>query len=273
MAEWRLREALSTEQGSVRFDRFGSGPPLVLAHGTPFSSFVWRRLAPVLAARWTVHVWDMLGYGSSDKRDGQDVSLAAQSRILGALLDHWEIAEPAVVAHDFGGAVALRAHLLDGRAYRSLVLVDVVALGPWGTPFFRLVREHADVFEQLPAHIHRGVVAAYIGGATHAPLEPAVLDALVAPWLGPDGQRGFYRQIAQADQRHTDEIEDRYGEIAVPVHIVWGEADAWIDPARGRELQARIPGSRLTLVPGAGHLVQEDAPDALAALVPQILGA
>ena len=271
MEAWRLRDALETEQGSVRFDRFGSGPPLVLAHGTPFSSLIWRRLAPLLAERWTVHLWDMLGYGSSDKRSGQDVSLAAQTRVLAALLDHWGVDEPAVVAHDLGGAVTLRAHLLEDRRYRALVLIDVVALAPWGTPFFRLVQQHAHVFEQIPGYLHRALVAAYIGNAAHRPLADGVLAALVDPWLGPDGQSAFYRQIAQADQRHTDEIEPRYSEIGVPTHIFWGEHDGWIEPSKARELQALIPGSHLTLVPGAGHLVQEDAPEFLAERVPLAL--
>jgi pimeloyl-ACP methyl ester carboxylesterase len=271
MEPWRLREAIETEEGRVRFDRFGSGPPLVLAHGTPFSSLIWRRLAPVLAERWTVHVWDMLGYGSSDMRSGQDVSLAAQTRVLAALLDHWGADEPVVVAHDIGGAVTLRAHLLDRRAYRALVLIDVVALAPWGTPFFRLVQRHAEVFEQIPAYLHRAIVAAYIGNATHRPLPDETLDALVDPWLGPVGQSAFYRQIAQADQRHTDEIQPHYREIRVPTHILWGDHDGWIDPRKARELQALIPGSQLTMVPGAGHLVHEDAPEFLAERVPLVL--
>ena len=75
----------------------------------------------------------------------------------------------------------------------------------------------------------------------------------------------FYRQIAQMDQRYTDEIEARYDEMRCPVRIIWGEEDSWIPLERGRELAQRIPGSSLRVVPEAGHLVQEDAPEALVA--------
>jgi pimeloyl-ACP methyl ester carboxylesterase len=258
---WNLTETYQSAGGEVRWDRMGSGRPLVLLHGSPFSSYVWRRIAPDLARRWTVYVWDMLGYGASEMRDGQDVSIGAQARLFAELLDHWQLAEPAVVAHDFGGAVSLRALLLEQRRYRCLALVDAVALAPWGSPFFRLAREHAHVFEQLPAHIHEGVLAAYIGGATHTPLPDDTLSALTRPWLGPDGQRAFYRQIAQADQRYTDEIQPRYGELDLPVLVLWGREDSFIPVAKAHELSAAIPGAELQIVDGAGHLIHEDAPE------------
>ena len=85
------------------------------------------------------------------------------------------------------------------------------------------------------------------------------------PWTGEAGQAAFYRQIAQMEQRYTDEIESRYGEIRCPVEVLWGAEDRWIPIERGRELVRRIPGSRLLSVPEAGHLVQEDAPEAIVA--------
>jgi pimeloyl-ACP methyl ester carboxylesterase len=260
-ATWKLTETYRSAGGEVRWDRMGSGRPVVLLHGSPFSSYVWRRIAPALARRWTVYVWDMLGYGASEMRDGQDVSIAAQARLFAELIDHWELAEPAVVAHDFGGAVSLRTLLLEQRRYRCLALVDAVALAPWGSPFFRLAREHAHVFEQLPAHIHGAVLAAYIGNATHRPLSDDTLKALTRPWLGQDGQRAFYRQIAQADQRYTDEIQPRYGELDLPVLVLWGRDDGYIPVAKAHELSAAIPGAELQIVDGAGHLIQEDAPE------------
>jgi pimeloyl-ACP methyl ester carboxylesterase len=87
---------------------------------------------------------------------------------------------------------------------------------------------------------------------------------LVAPWLGPEGQQAFYRQIAQADQAYTDEIESRYSELYLPVLIVWGQEDTWIPVDRAHRLLALIPDSRLELIDAAGHLVQIDQPVSLA---------
>lgn len=273
MREWKLSRKFDSASGEVHWDRFGepSATPVVLLHGTPFSSYVWRGIARALAARHQVYVWDMPGYGASAKFDGQDVSLAAQGRIFTQLLRHWELFEPLVVAHDFGGAVALRAHLLHGARYRRLALVDPVALRPWGSPFFRLVGANGDVFEQLPPALHRALVREYISSASSPGLRLDVLDQLVEPWLGDRGQPAFYRQIVQADQRFTDEIQELYGSMDLRVLVCWGEDDEWIPVARAHELASHIPNAGLVRFPGAGHLVQEDAPAELAGALTSFL--
>ncbi|MCB5908409.1 alpha/beta fold hydrolase [Streptomyces pinistramenti] len=277
MTQWRLDRTFTGSAGEVRWAALGEAgagaSPVVLLHGTPFSSYVWRAVARALARRHQVFVWDMPGYGSSEMRDGADVSLAAQAVTLTELLAHWDLPEPAVVAHDFGGCVALRAHLLYGARYARLALVDPVALAPWGSPTYRLLGAHPEVFGKLPPELHRALVREYVASASRPGLHPEVLDRLVAPWCTAAGQPAFYRQIAQNDQRMTDEIEGRYGEITLPTLICWGTDDTWIPAAKGRELAARIPGARLRPIEGAGHLVQEDAPAELTAELVEFLGA
>ena len=146
-----LPETAHFEGQEIRYGILGEGPPLVLLHGTPFSSVVWRRIAPHVARHRRVHYFDLLGYGRSEQRAGQDVSLGVQNRVFATMLDHWGLDRPDVVAHDFGGATALRTHLLDGRDYRSLFLIDPVAISPWGSPFVQSTVAHEDVFAALPA--------------------------------------------------------------------------------------------------------------------------
>lgn len=250
---------------TVRHGRFGDGPPVVLCHGTPWSTFVWRSVIDALKSDWTVFAWDMVGYGQSDKPDG-DVSLRAQGKLLTALIEHWGLERPHVVAHDYGGAVALRAHLIHEVAFSSLALVDVVALRPWGSPFFRLVAENAEVFAALPSNIHEAVVREYISGASSPGLRSDVLDQLVTPWLGA-GQAAFYRQIAQADESYTAEFEPLLETVNVPTLIIWGADDAWIPLDRASRLESAIPGSTTKIIQGAGHLIQEDAPAAVTVAV------
>ncbi|GHJ36179.1 alpha/beta fold hydrolase [Streptomyces sp. TS71-3] len=272
--DWHLDQVFRSPYGDVRWTALGEGdaPPVILVHGTPFSSYVWRGPARALARDRRVYVWDLAGYGASQKFTGQDVTLRAQAEILPELLCHWDLPEPDVVAHDFGGCVALRAHLLHGARFRRLVLVDPVALAPWGSPSYRLLGEHAEVFGQLPPELHEALVRAYVSSASHRGLHPAVLDRLVAPWCTEEGRAAFYRQIAQNGQRFTDEIQGKYGQVEPPVLICWGGEDTWIPPERGVELAGLIPGAELRMIEGAGHLVQEDAPDELTAAVVDFLG-
>ncbi|MEU5688592.1 alpha/beta fold hydrolase [Streptomyces venezuelae] len=263
---WDLDRTYAGPTGAVRWAALGpaDAPPVVLVHGTPFSSYVWRDIARSLAGGHRVYVWDLPGYGASEMRSGQDVSLAAQGRVLAELLAHWGLERPAVVAHDFGGCVALRAHLLHGARYERLALVDPVALAPWGSPSYRLLGENADVFAQLPPALHRAMIREYVASTSPRGLHPAILDRLVEPWCTEEGQAAFYRQIAQNDQRFTDEIQYRYGELELPVLICWGTEDPWIPVAKAKELADLVPGAELRLIEGAGHLVQEDAPAELA---------
>lgn len=266
-----LTETFDFRGDAVRWGAVGAGDPLVLLHGTPFSSVVWRRIAPHLARRRRVYAFDLVGYGRSAKHEGQDVSLAAQNALFAALLDHWGLARPDVVAHDFGGATALRTHLLDGRDYRTLTLIDPVALSPHGSALVQAARRHADAYAELPDYVHDAVLRAYVAGAVHRTLSTEEMDRYVEPWTGEAGKPAFYRQIAQMSDRYTDEIQDRYAEMRVAPTILWGAQDAWIPVERGHDLAARIPGARLRVVEEAGHLVQEDGPESVVAAVLETL--
>jgi pimeloyl-ACP methyl ester carboxylesterase len=265
--DWRLPERFEFRNQTVKWGVMGKGDPMVLVHGTPFSSIVWRRIAPCFAPHRQVFYFDLLGYGQSEKRAGQDVSLGVQNELLAALLDHWRLDRPDVVAHDFGGTTALRTHLLNGRDYRSLTLIDPVAIRPWGSPFVQTARDYEKVFAGLPAYIHEAILRAYLGGAVFNALRPEEMALYVQPWLGDIGQPAFYRQIAQMSDRFTIEIENRFGEMRCPATILWGRDDDWIPVARGEELARRIPGATFRVVPEAKHLVQEDAPEAIVATV------
>lgn len=254
--EWRGRR--------VAWGRAGRGPAVVFCHGTPWSSLLWQPFAESLSRDYTMHLWDMPGYGLSSKDPAHDVDFGAQAQAFAALVEHWGLDRPHVVAHDIGGAVSLRAHLVEGLAYRSLMLVDVVAIPPSGSPFFRFVKEHPDVLPGLPAYIHDGIVRTYIRGASHRGLRDDDLDALVRPWTGDNGQPAFYKQIADYDERFLEENEQRLGGLEIPVRILWGAEDTWIPTSIAEKLCRLVPGATLSVLDGAGHLVHHDAPVALA---------
>ncbi|MGI5421437.1 alpha/beta fold hydrolase [Actinomadura luteofluorescens] len=277
MNVWPLRHGCRSTLGEVRWDRLGdpAAPPLVMLHGTPFSSFIWRDIAPALAVRRSVYVFDMPGYGASSATEHQDLSLDALAGVLTELLDHWALTRPDVVAHDSGGAVALGALVDRGVPYRSLALVDAVSLPPWGSEYFALVGEHTDVFRRLPEPLHRAMLREYVATASSPGLHRDVLDALTAPWLGGEGQAAFYRQLAQRrpDQTYVDRIRGGYSAIDVPVLVCWGADDRWVPAERGRELAALVPGADLRVIDRAGHLLPEDRPAELTAALLEFLAA
>ena len=273
MTEWVLDRSYRFRSQAVRYAVIGEGPPVVLVHGTPFSSYIWHRVAPHLAQHHQVFVYDLLGYGQSEKRNDQDVSLGVQNELLVGLLEHWALDQPDIIAHDFGGTTTLRAHLLNDRNFHRMMLIDPVVLSPWGSGFDRCVRGHEDAFGALPSSIHQSLLEAYIRGSLSRNLPAQELAPYLEPWLGEHGQPAFYRQIAQFDQRYTDEIERRYSEIRCPTLILWGQEDAWLPIEHGRHLHELIPSSSFRPVPASGHLMQEDAPEAIIAAAVGFLAA
>jgi pimeloyl-ACP methyl ester carboxylesterase len=258
-----LTERYEWQGRQIAWGRAGDGPPVVFCHGTPWSSVLWRPIVDALTDSYTVYLWDMPGYGRSSKHPHHPVDFGVQADALHALIRHWEIARPHVIAHDFGGAVSLRAHLVCGADYASLMLVDVVAIPPSGSPFFKFVQDNPGLLEQLPGYIHRAIVRAYISNASNVALRNEDLDDLVRPWTGSEGQTAFYRQIIDYDERYLRDNEELLAKLTVPVHIVWGEQDAWIPVERADRLHALIPHSTLRTVPGCNHLIHYDAPERL----------
>jgi pimeloyl-ACP methyl ester carboxylesterase len=263
-AGWRLTQRAELAGGLVAWDRLGEGPPVVLVHGTPSWSFVWRGVAPELARRFSVYLLDLVGYGDSERREGQDMSVAAQGRALAELLDVWGLDRPALVGHDVGGAVVLRAHLVEGRPAEALALVDAAVYNPWNTPATLHMKAHLDAYRTMPAHIYERVVSAHLATAVHAPMAPEVLDAYLRPWRGPDGQAAYFRKIAQWQDGHMAELLPLLGSVEVPVLVLWGAEDRWLDPSLAGRLADDIPDCRVRIVEGAGHFAMEDAPAAVA---------
>jgi pimeloyl-ACP methyl ester carboxylesterase len=183
-----------------------------------------------------------------------------------ALLKHWELADPHVVAHDFGGAVSLRTHLVLGAPYRSLTLVDVVAIPPSGSPFFRFGQGHPTVLAELPGFIHEAIVRAYILGASHRGLSDAQIDPLLRPWLASKRQPAFYRQIADYGEIFLEDNERRLPGLTIRVRVLWGAEDAWIPVNTGRRLAELISSSSFQLIDRAGHTAQTRFVDGYLAL-------
>jgi len=248
----------------------GTGPAVVLVHGTPWSSYNLRYLVDGLSKDCTVYFYDLLGYGQS-AMPNDDVSLGVQNHVLVHLLDEWGLSEPSIIGHDFGGSTVLRTHLLSKRQFRKIVVIDPVAVSPWGSPFFNHVNAHEAAFSGVPDYIHEAIVHAYIKTAAYTPLEQSIADNIVFPWTGIDGKPAFYRQIAQANSSFTDEVQSLYSSISVPVLILWGQEDTWIPVEKGVELHQLIPNSLFHTIPDAGHLVIEERPEQLLKLIAPFL--
>ncbi|CAN5342121.1 alpha/beta hydrolase [soil metagenome] len=260
---WAPRRRTSTSYGEIAWDSWGEGPPVVLVHGTPSRAFLWRRVAPGLAERFCVYVYDLLGYGDSQRHVDQDVSLTTQGRVLAELVGRWDLGAPALVGHDIGGAVVLRAHLLESVPARRLALVDAVVLRPWITETSRHIQRHLDCYRTMPTHIFCEIAAAHLRTATAQPMDEDAFRTYLAPWEGAHGQQMWLAKTAQFDERETAELEPLLASMTTPTRVIWGEHDAWLDPSLGDRIVGRLRDADQVLIPGAGHFSMEDNPAAV----------
>lgn len=253
----------------------GAGPPVILIHGTPSFSYIWRNVAPRLAAAgYSVHLFDLLGFGHSERpRDpATDTSVGAQVPILAALMDRWGLVDVHIVAHDIGGAVAQRFGIFHKERVRTLTLIDTVSFDSWPSPRTReQMRAGLDTLIKAPDAEHRahfrGWLETTVSGVSR--FREEALDAYLDMISGPVGQASlFQHQVAHYDPRHTLEIADRLGELgAKPVQLIWGEDDAWQIVDWAYKLKAAISGADPHIVPGAGHFAMEERPAEIAQLL------
>lgn len=257
---WRLTERVRVSGGEVATGVFGEGPPVVLVHGTPAWSYLWREVVPLLVRKHTVHVWDLLGFGDSRSGPGIAPSIARQAQTLAELVAHWGIESPFLVGHDIGGGIVLRAHLIEGVPARRLALLDAAVLGPWNTPFTEHLYNHADAYRTMPPHIFADIIAPRMRTATHRAMPDEVADAYLAPWAGLEGQQRWMDQVTAVHFDDTRDVVDRFDQIIAPTLVLWGEHDTWLDSTTGDRLAAAIPGAQRKTITGAGHFVAEDNP-------------
>jgi pimeloyl-ACP methyl ester carboxylesterase len=125
----------------------------------------------------------------------------------------------------------------------------------------------------MPNHIFEQAVIAHLRTATAGPMDETTFEAAFGQGRGKDAQADYLRNLAQFDERHTAEFEPLLGSMRTPVRIIWGEEDAWLDPAFARRLHDLLPRLELVLIPGAEHFAMEDSPELVARVVNEFFGA
>ncbi|MFC8878038.1 alpha/beta fold hydrolase [Streptomyces ardesiacus] len=253
----------------------GEGKPVVFVHGTPSYSYEWRNVVPhVEAAGHRAITYDLLGYGRSERPVDRDTSVAAQTDLLAGLLDALDIEQTAIVAHDIGGAIGQRFAIAHPERVRRLMIIDTVSYDSWPSETWsKIIEEQLEEHTRLPQEAFDTLLTRQLemtvsdGAAT---MTDDVLHAYLAPHRSGLGRVSFFEhQVRHYNSRYTEEITDQLGSLTMPVHILWGERDQWQPLTYAHQLAADIPGAHLTVVPGAGHFVMEDAPERVTA---EILG-
>lgn len=255
--------------GELAYADLGAGPPVLLLHGFPTSSFLWRREAWLLAQRMRVIVPDLLGYGRSQKPNAADLCEGAQAGYVRELLTYLGIEELAVVGHDLGGAVAQLLLLDPGPAVRALVLVDSVCFDAWPIEGLKMLQT-ATPQQETAEFVESVIRLTFDLGISHrGRIDEPNLRAYLEPWL--EDPRAFFRAARGITGRGLAERERELGATDIPTFVIWGEDDPFLDVELGERLGETMPGSTVALLPGCSHFVNEDAPQVVGPLLYEYL--
>jgi pimeloyl-ACP methyl ester carboxylesterase len=256
----------------------GDGVPVVLMHGFPDNLHLYDRLVPYLSGRVPVVRFDFLGWGRSDKPAGYPYTATNQTGDVAAVVDAASASlgtdRVVLVAHDASGPPAIDWALANPARVARLVLLNTYyhwtpalrrppAIALYSTP---LLRTAARAVVRRWPELDRRLYAWQVGGFVQ---DPRLRDPLV---------RQLYEEYLPARPAFWRLNEDLLGTVFTrrirvaelrgftrPVRVVFGTRDRYLSPGVACRFAGLFPNSELHLVPGAGHFVQVDAPERVAA--------
>ena len=257
--------------GRMHYIDEGSGTPLLLMHGNPTWSFLYRHIIGGLRDRFRCIAPDYLGFGLSERPEGYGYTIEEHVRTVGELVDHLELDGYVLVGQDWGGPIGT------GVSVERADRVSGVTLGnTWfwpATPSFALFSRVMSSGPMQRRILERNFfVERLMPYAMSRNLSPEEMEHYVRVQPSPEARRGVAempKQIRAARpllERLERQVPERLG--GKQTVIVWGMKD------RGFRAGSCIPRMRETFadhevveLPRANHYIQEDAPTEIAGAI------
>lgn len=254
--------------GALAYRMQGAGPSVLLIHGIPTSSFLWRHVVPPLAADLTAYAVDLLGYGDSDKPEAADLSIGAQVGYLHTFMESVGWRTGTVAGHDIGGGVAQLLAVRYPEMVSKLVLLDTIAYDSWPVPEIERMKDPAwdEIMERID--LRKGFRKSLEQGVAHREtVDDELVSEYVRPFDGVEGRRAYLRCARALRTEDLSSVADRVEALDIPTLVIWGDADRFQPLRYGQRLTERMRRARLVVLADAGHFTPEDDPTEVANLI------
>jgi pimeloyl-ACP methyl ester carboxylesterase len=238
-------------------------PVIVLLHGLSADTHLWDPWARTLAQQYRVIRYDQIGHGLTGTDPRGDYSRAGQLARLEELVDRLALKRFVLVGSSMGGDLALAYAIRHGERLQGLALLD-----PGGVPVEEKAKGNIGFTLAATPGIswlaERITPRALIAKSVHQTLanQAAVSDAMIDRYWEmlryPGNRAAMMTKMALPRTPHTAQ---QLAALRVPVLVQWGDRDALIPVSAGRFLGATVPGARLVIYPGVGHLPMEEIPE------------
>ncbi len=263
---------------SISYAEAGSGPVLLLIHGMAGTCDNWNAVLEPLARAHTVIAPDFPGHGGSAPGSG-DYSLGTLAAGLRDLLLTLGHDRATLVGHSLGGGVAMQFTYQFPEMVERLVLVSSGGLGPDVSPVLRAAAlPGADLFIAATADVGRWTGNALRSALGAVGVRPSIDVAEVARGyasLSDPARRAAFlatlRSVVGTGGQRVDASDRLYLADEMPLLIIWGDNDPIIPSRHGKRAHEDLPGSRLEIFDGVGHLPQLEAPGRFIAVLERFL--
>lgn len=271
-ADWPNREASRfVPAGGLHWhvQVLGTGPPLLLLHGTGASTHSWRDLAPLLAPHFTVIAPDLPGHGFSGRPSARGMSLQGMANGVEALLAALNLRPAVVVGHSAGAAVAVRM-ALDGRILPHTLIGLNAALLPLAgllrvmSPLAKLLALTTAVPRWVASRAADDAAVVRLIAGTGSTLDARGAQLYARLMRDPSHVAGALAMMANWN---LDALFDDLPRLATPLLLAVGLRDRTVPPGQAQQVAAQARGVRVVPLPGLGHLAHEEAPSLVADLI------
>ncbi|HME76928.1 MAG TPA: alpha/beta hydrolase [Mycobacterium sp.] len=247
----------------------GAGTPgeaVVFVHGNPDAGGDWEPLMTRVAQFATVVAPDMPGFGGADKRADQDYTLAGYAAHLAGVIDQLGIERVHLVAHDFGGPMALTWAAAHPDKVASVTLINTGVLLDY--KWHRMARLwRTPIVGELVMRATTNRVARVAVRHDNPGLPEDWMDRIAGHLIPPGTKRAVLRLYRSTRAQNMDKLVEPLRQRDPDTLVVWGDRDVYIPAAQADRQRGVFPGARIEILPGVGHWAWLEQPDRVAGLV------
>ena len=254
----------------------GEGEPVLLLHGWPTSSFLWRHVMGPIAAQNRGIALDLPGFGKSDKPLDASYSFRFHQRILDGFLEALGIDSLGLAVHDLGGPIGLYWACHNRQRVQRLALLNTVIYPQmsWAVIAFVTACRVPVVRSILTSRWGlRKVMKIGVGHPER--LTEETFDGVVAPFTTPDARRALLKAGYGLHPKGFEDLARLLPQFEIPVRVLYGERDVILPEVAKtmRRVKNDLPQTEVTSLPDCGHFLQEDRPHEVGQLLAEFFAA
>lgn len=265
----QYRNPDKTQELQLAFQSAGTGDPVILIHGFGASGYSWRHIMEPLAQNNRVIAIDLKGFGDSPKPRDDAYSVYEQARLIRNFILENDLKNLHIVGHSYGGGVALAASIYLAESnpglQKSLVLIDSIAY-PQELPGFVKILATPVLGPLLTYALPNTLQVKNLLQKVYFNDDMIPQDAIehYAANLGkPHAKYALLTTVRQILPEDLQTFSDNYASLTIPSLIIWSREDEIVPLAVGKRLHENLPNSKLVIMSGVGHAVQEEKPSLL----------